>query len=103
MIGFDPVIIMAVGLLPASVHYAFPQCCRITAEAISDEDMWRPVIWIRQRLFQEQLRGFPIPRLRKIEVHRLTMAIDSSEEIHPFTGMRTNVSSMCQVEDFRFT
>jgi len=56
---------------------------RITAQAIPREDVGRAIVGIRQRLFQEAFGGFPIPRLRKVEVHGLPLAVDGPEQVQP--------------------
>ena len=55
------------------------------------------------RLSSEPALGFVIPRSRQAEVSCLAVAIDRPEQIHPFTSDPNEVSSMCQVDDFRFT
>jgi hypothetical protein len=58
----------------------------ITAQTIPSEDAWRTVVSIRQRLLQETFSGFPIARLRKIEIHGLPVAVDCTEQVQPTPG-----------------
>jgi hypothetical protein len=91
MVRFDPVV--RVGPLAVStrlMHQAltlqFADRCWITAQTIPSEDARRTVVSIRQCLLQETFGGFPVARLRKIEIHGLPMAVDCREQVQPTPG-----------------
>ena len=84
VIGFDPVIAVGAGSLAAvardlTVCLEFPKCGWIAAQTIAGEYVGRSVIGVCQRSFQEQFGGLAIPRLRKIEIDRLALAMFRAE------------------------
>jgi hypothetical protein len=45
-----------------------------------------PIIRIGQGSLQKDLGAFPIPRFRQVEVHRVPVAVDGAEQVHPAAG-----------------
>jgi hypothetical protein len=69
----------------------------ITSRPVSGEYVRRPIIGIRQGALQAAFGGFAIASFGSVEIHRLPTGVDSAEQVHPTTEIRTKVSSMCQV------
>src|SRR5262245_20804910 len=89
VIGFDPVIAVATGPLTTSPCYLaldleFPNCSRIASQTIPGDYLWRLVVRVRQCLLQEQLGSYPVSRLGQVEVDRLPVTINGTEQVHPF-------------------
>ena len=91
MVRLDPVIGKTMRSLRAaplhlSLGLEFSKSRGVTAQAISDEHVRRPIVRIRQSLLQKDLRCFAIARLRQIEIDGLAMSVNRAEQVHPFAG-----------------
>src|SRR3954453_3142528 len=108
VVGFDPVIAVGAGPLTAPPGYVafrlkLSNRRRIASQTISGEYVRRLVVGVGQRLLQEQLGGHSVPRLGEVKSTVCPCPSTARNRYIQLPAIRTKVSSMCHVEDFRFT